>query len=116
MLPAAELNELVNECGREVPEVSVAPTGESAHRGLDPTIAGALITGLINVVIPFVTKLAERVFAKEPEAVVTLTDGAGEDAAVLFSRLAPDVRDRLVKDALASGALRVRISLEPAST
>jgi hypothetical protein len=115
-LPSAELDRLVSECRRDLQGLSVSTTVDSAHRGLDPTVAVELISGLVSIIIPFVTKLAERVFANEPEAVLTVSDAAGKDQAVLKAILPPEVRDQLLEDALASGALRVRISLERAST
>jgi hypothetical protein len=115
-LPAAELDRLVSECRRDAPGVELANAGQPAHRGLDPSLAVALITGFVDVVIPFVTKLAERVFSKEPEAVLTLDDEAGSGAVALYATMPPEERDELVMDALKSGALRLRISLEaPAS-
>jgi hypothetical protein len=114
-LPSAELDRLVSECRQDIPGLSVSATGHAAHRGLDPTVAVALISGLVSIVIPFVTKLAERVFAKEPKGVVTISDAGGQDQVVLKTTVPSDVRDQLVADALASGALRVRISLEPVS-
>jgi hypothetical protein len=115
-LAAAELDRLVSECRGEVPGVELANAGQPAHRGLDPGVVVALITGFVDVAIPFVTKLAERVFSKEPKAVLTLGDDAGRDAVALYASMPPEERDRLVTDALGSGALRLRISLEaPAS-
>jgi len=113
-LPSTELDRLIGESRHDVPGLSVWMTGES-HRGVDPTIAVALISGLVSIVVPFVTKLAERVFAKEPDAVVTIDGAGGGDQVVLTQALSPDVQAQLVKDAIASGALRVRISLDPTS-
>jgi len=111
-LPSAELRRLVSEYEAEFPELKVAAEGSPEHRGIDPSVAVALVSGAFTLLAPFVTKLAERVFAAEPKASVALDDPSGGNAVVLLSSLPAELRQQLVTEAIASGALRVRINLE----
>jgi hypothetical protein len=116
-LPSVELRRLLQQAGAgsagSSRPLTISP--ESAdHRGLDPAMAAALISGAITLLSPFVAKLVERIFTAEPEATVALSDDAGNEHATLLASLPEDVRTRLVNEAIAAGALRVRISLEPA--
>jgi len=110
-LPAPELDRLVAECRADTPALLVS-TGEGPeHRGLDPAVAVALISGIFGLLVPFAAKLAERVFAHEPDASVTLETGTGKNRVVLQASLPAQQRDRLLREAMSSGATRVRISL-----
>ncbi len=113
-LPASELHRLLEEFEGEFPELSVEPEESPEHRGLDPTIAVALVNGAVTLLAPLVTKLVERIFKAQPKAKVALSDANGVDQVTLLSSLPEETRTQIVNDAIASGALRVRISLEPA--
>jgi hypothetical protein len=110
-LPAAELQRVIDEVRAEfadgAPAVQVDKPG---HRGgVDPTIVVAIISGIFSVTVPFVTALASRVFAKEPDATVALVDGPKE--VVIDAGIAPEDQARLIQEGFRAGATRVRIDL-----
>jgi hypothetical protein len=105
-LPPAELQRLLDEPRMEFPEISIATT-ESSHRGLDPAVASALVSGAVALLTPFVTKVVERLFKKEPKAWVEVGDGV-----VLRPGVTTEQCKDLVAQALTSGTIRVRINLE----
>src|SRR5262249_9567849 len=51
-LPATELSRLIGECRADFPELLVSDAGAPAHRGLDPTIAVAIIGGVFTALVP----------------------------------------------------------------
>lgn len=110
-IPAGELLRLLNSAESERPGVSVtADTPE--HRGLDPAMAVALVSGAVTLLTPIVTEFAKRVFAAEPDATVAVE--RPDDTVVLLAALPEDVRGRLIADALEAGARRIRIGLDAA--
>jgi hypothetical protein len=114
-LPSSELSRLVSEYRADFPDLSVSDDVDLEHRGLDPTIAVAIINGIFTTLVPFVTKLAERIFKQEPDAYVIIGESGDKDQVVLRATIPAKARDQLLKDALASRPLKVRISLEPPS-
>lgn len=113
-LPPEELRRLLDERRTEFPAVAVT-ADKSTDRAIDPAVAVALITGATTLLAPFLTKLAERIFAAEPKSAVTI-GGAGESVEVLITPSIPaDERERLLDAALSAGATRVRIGLEPST-
>lgn len=111
-LPAAEIRRAVDECRADIPEVSVSVVFAAPdERGLDPTIVAALISGISTVTVPFLTVLAARIFAKEDEARIELVLPEGAEDVVLTADVAADDRERIVGEAVQSGARRVRIRL-----
>jgi hypothetical protein len=111
-LPETELSRLIGEYQADFPELSVR-IDNPAHRGLDPTIAVAIITGIFSTLVPFAAKLADRIFRQEPDAYVIVGAPGDEDPVVLRAAMPAEARDRLLRDALAARPLKVRISLEP---
>ncbi|MFC9997382.1 hypothetical protein [Nocardia sp. NPDC127526] len=107
-MPTNELLRLLNSVERED---GVAVSAEGAeHRGLDPAMAVALISGSFGMLAPFVTEFAKRLFKAEPDATVDIETDNGP--VVLLSSLPEAVQAQLISDAINSGALRVRINLE----
>lgn len=113
-LPAAELRRLADEVRTQYPAASVE-MADPAHRGLDPSIVVAAISGLTAIAVPFVTALAGRIFAKEPEASVVLVESDGQRQIVLRSTIPAQESARLIEEALTAGARRVQISLDPSA-
>ena len=75
-------------------------------------MAVAIVSGIFSLAVPFVTQLANRLFAEEPKATITIGDRDGSDNAILRAEMSAEVRDQLAAQALGnSGAPRVRISL-----
>lgn len=111
-LPPGELRRLIEESQVEPGAMAVAPEG-SSRRGVDPTIASAVVSGVFGVLVPFVTKLVDRLFRAEPQATLRLTRSDGSGEVVIETALTPAERERLVNDALASGAGHLRIGLQP---
>jgi hypothetical protein len=116
-LPQGELDRLLSAVGRDEPGVSTAPADDDGERSfdVDPAVAVALITGAVSLVVPFVTKVAERVFAKEPATTVAMATNRGE-AFTINASLPPEVQERIIREAIEAGAVTVRISLEPISS
>lgn len=110
-LPSVELLRLLGEYRAEFPQLVVAADSPE-HRGLDPAIGAALVSGAFTLFAPFVTRLVDRIFGAEPKASVTVGDAAVGHEVVLVSSLSEELRNQLVAEAIESGALRVRISLE----
>jgi hypothetical protein len=110
-LPAAELQRVVDEVSAEFPDGAPAVrVDQPGHRGVDPTIAVATISGFFSVTVPFATALANRVFAKEPDATVAVVGDAKE--IVIDASMAPEDRARLIQEGFRAGATRVRIDLD----
>lgn len=110
-LPFAELQRAVEECRTDFPTALVS-SDAPGHRGVDPTIVVAAISGISTIAAPFMAALAARIFAKEPAAAVSLVDETNE--LVLDAAMDPDARDDLIEAAYRAGARRVRISLPEA--
>jgi hypothetical protein len=111
-LPATELRRLVGAQQAEFPTLSIA-TRDSDVRGIDPAMAVAVVSGVVAVALPFVTRLAERLFAMEPKASVTISTTNGDSTVELRATLPAKVAGEMVERALAAGADRVRITLPP---
>ncbi|MFB7719960.1 hypothetical protein [Nocardia sp. NPDC056100] len=106
------VNELLRLLNSGASDGGVTVSGEvPEHRGIDPAVAVALISGGFGTLAPFLIEFAKRLFRAEPDAVVNVETEAGP--VVLLSSLPEAVRTELVNSAIASGALRVRITLEP---
>ena len=110
-LPPAELERLLVAGGVRAPGLSYDLAPGSGRRGDDPTIAVAVVSGVVSLLVPFMTKLAERLFAAEPGATLTVWGAPGGDTVVLRAEVpAADAAD-LVAKAVAAGARDVRISI-----
>ena len=111
-LPVQELRRLLDERQGDFPDVTVS-VRQPSKRAFDPQIAVAVISGTSTLLTPFVTLLAARIFAKEPKAKLRLDGAAQEKDVVISVSLPEDSRAAEISAAIASGATRVRISIEP---
>ena len=116
-LPRGELDRLVRRATAALPNVvdpAETPRAEQVQSGgdrnLDPVVVSTLITSGVTVLAPFLAKLAELLFRAESKSTVTISSAAGRSA-VLVDSLAPEVRDVLIREAIASGALQVTITV-----
>jgi hypothetical protein len=112
-LPQSELDRLLAAVGRDHPGVMAGRSTPSVTRSLDPSIAVAMITAAAALAAPFVAKLAERVFAKEPAARLSIATTSG-DVAAITAALSPEMRDEIIRNVLQSGVVTVQIGLDPA--
>lgn len=110
-LPVGELRRLIEMSQVEAGGVSVAADG-SSQRGVDPAIAAAVVSGVFGVLVPFVTRLVDRLFTAEPQATLRFTRSDGSGEVVIETALSPAERERLVNGALAAGAHHLRIGLQ----
>ncbi|MDT3442294.1 MULTISPECIES: hypothetical protein [unclassified Pseudofrankia] len=99
-LPSAELRRLVDASRAPFPELSVSAAGDSPHRGPDPALAVAIVSGVFSLLVPFVTKPADRIFAAEPDAKVSVRGADGQDEVVVHASLPAEVRDQLLQQAI----------------
>jgi hypothetical protein len=107
-LPPAEFDRLTAFAARDLPGLTVTRDAGPGHRGVDPTIVVAVVSGVTALLLPFVAKLAERLFAAEPRSSLTIEVSAG-GVVVIDGTLAPDVRAARLDAAVGSGATRIRI-------
>lgn len=107
-LPPGEFDRLTAFAARDLPGLTVTRDGGPGRRGVDPTVVVAVVSGVTTLLLPFVTKLAERLFAAEPAARLTIEVAAG-GTVVVEGSLAPDVRAERLDRAVSSGAARIRI-------
>jgi hypothetical protein len=111
-LPPAELERLVSGVLEQFPDVSSKTSGE-VRRGIDPAIAVAIVTGVVNLIVPFVTQLAQRLFRAEPNSRI---DVQGKQPSISVTILAGTTIaecERLLKSVMATGAvISVRISID----
>jgi hypothetical protein len=112
-LPPEELRRLLDQSRSSFPDVAVSvPSPE--RRGVDPQVAVAVISAVSTLLVPFVTLVAARLFAKEPKAALKLDggdDGQVPDV-VIRASLPEGQRQAAIDAAIASGATRVKITLE----
>lgn len=114
-LPAAELERLVTQLGSDFPNLAVVPP-VSVRRSIDPAVAAAIVSGVLGLLGPFVSKLAERLFKKEPEAAVMLIESNGTVKMTIDGKMPEETRQRLIKTAVSSGQdLSVKISMSDRS-
>lgn len=106
--PAVTLRRVVDDCLPDFPAAAVT-LEKPGHRGLDPTIAVAIVSGISSVAVPFMTALAQRIFSKEPETRYILVDSSGVEIAALESSQSAEVHAEVAERAIAAGARRVRI-------
>lgn len=78
-LPPGELGRLLRREAAAFGELTVENAGGPAHRGIDPGLAVAVVSGVFSLAVPFAAKLAERVFAEEKRATVTVAVPAGTE-------------------------------------
>jgi hypothetical protein len=101
---------LLDQSQTSFPDVAVSvPSPE--RRGPDPQVAVAVISAVSTLLVPFVTLVAARLFAKEPKAALKLDGGQAPDV-VIRASLPEGQRQDAIDAAIASGATRVRITLE----
>jgi hypothetical protein len=110
-LPPAELERLLEERRPEF-ETVVVRAEDPAHRGLDPTLAVAIVNCATNLLVPFVSALVDRLFKSEPDAAVALGGNDDTTSVVVRASLPADERQTVIAEAIASGAGRVRITLD----
>lgn len=109
-LPPEELRRLLDQSQSSFPDVAVSVPGPG-QRGVDPQVAVAVISAVSTLLVPFVTLVAARLFAKEPKAALKLGGGQAADV-VIRASLPEGQRQEAIDAAIASGATRVRITLE----
>jgi hypothetical protein len=107
-LPPAEFDRLTAYAARDLPDLTVTRDGGPGDRGLDPAIVVAIVAGATTLLLPFVTKLAERLFRAEPRASLTI-EIAGSGDVVLDAGQSPDERAERLEAAVGSGVTRIRI-------
>ncbi len=109
-MPRSELNRLLASVSNET-GVTVRPEGETT-RAVDPTVVTSVVEGTVTVMLPFITLLATRLFAREPAAQVAVesperssAQGAGHTAVpatpiaeptILVATQSPEERERLL--------------------
>lgn len=108
-LPPAELQRLLEQQGKDIPDLafSVEPPDD---RFIETAIAVALIVGTVDLLVPFLSKLADRLFRAKPNAALTLAGGSEVEVTVSSATRVED-REGLITQALASGAAKVRITV-----
>jgi hypothetical protein len=110
-LPSAELARLLAAGGPETSGLTYDVVEGPEHRGLDPTITVAIVTGVFSLLVPFMTRLAERLFAAEPDASLTVDGGPAGDTIVVTAEVSAADAAELLAKAVEAGARNVRISI-----
>ena len=107
-LPAAELDRLTAFAASELDGLSVAREQDPPARGVDPTIVVSVVSGVTTLLVPFLTKLAERLFRAEPTSRLRVEVSGGGEIVVQGGEAA-EVRVARVEAAASAGIIRVRI-------
>jgi hypothetical protein len=110
-MASAQLDGLVAGSGAESFGLTYDVTRPATDRGVDPTIIVAVVTGLFNVLVPFMTRLAQRLFASEPDASLTVSGPHGMSTVVLTADIPAERAAALLDNAVKAGARNVRISI-----
>ncbi len=110
-MASAQLDRLVAASGAESFGLTYDVAGPAADRGVDPTIIVAVVSGVFNVLVPFMTKLAQRLFATEPDASLTLSGPHAMNRIVLTANMPAESAAALLANAVKAGARNVRISI-----
>ncbi len=113
LMPAAELERLLNQQRRRFPNIVVLPGTGPADRGVlsDPQVVSAAITGITTIVSALIPALIARFFSEEPKATIEIV-GADGHRVTLRERMSEDERLSIITTALIEGtpqALEVRI-------
>jgi hypothetical protein len=105
--PAMEIERFVAAECLEYAGVTCAADRES-HRGVDPAVAAAVVSGLFSIAVPFVMGLADRFLKADPKTEITMT-GADGSTIKLYATLSEAERKALIERAIDAGADRVAI-------
>ncbi|ASW55887.1 hypothetical protein [Plantactinospora sp. KBS50] len=110
-LPPAELDRLLVAGGVRETGLRYDPGLSAGSRGIDPTVAIAAISGAVTLLAPFLAKLAERLFAAEPDSTLSLRRKSGGDVVVVRADVPAAEAGELIAAALRAGARNVQIGL-----
>jgi len=110
-LPSDQLARLLADSSAEVPGLMHEVASGPAHRGIDPTVAAAVVTGAFGLLVPFMTKLAEKLFAAEPDARLSVEGLPSAETVVLTATMSTEDTAEVLAKALAGGARRVQVTV-----
>jgi hypothetical protein len=110
-MASAQLDGLVAATGAESFGLTYDVASATGHRGVEVPIIVAAVSGLFNVLVPFMAKLAERLFATEPDARLVVGGARGENAIVLTADMPAENVAVLLAKAIDAGARNVKISI-----
>ncbi|GAA3340055.1 hypothetical protein GCM10020358_26180 [Amorphoplanes nipponensis] len=115
-LPPSQVARLLTAGSADLPGVTFSVAAGPGHRSIDPGVAAAVVSGAFGLLGPFMIKLAERLFAAEPGAGLSLDGAPGHATVVLTPAMSTEDAAELVAKALAAGARNVRITIEDEAT
>nr|BFE60674.1 hypothetical protein GCM10020063_052000 [Dactylosporangium thailandense] len=107
-LPPGEFDRLTAHAARDLDGVTVTRDRGAGERGTDPTVVVAVVAAAATLLLPFVNKLAERLFRAEPTATLTIEVSGGGQVVVDAGQPAEERAGQL-EQAVGAGLTRIRI-------